>query len=254
MDVEDRMEKTNRFELIALMGLVGLIFLAVIYFAPWKNVTWGRLKLTPGDTVTIVGEAKTTLKNQKATFSAGVNVVSDNKESAIAEVNRKVQAIIDGVKAFGVAAEDIKTQNLNVYQGEETYYDGGTQKARPGQWRVSNTIEIKLSDVDRAQALSEVLTRSGANNIYGPNFSIDDTTDMEGGLIDEAMKNAQEKALKVAAASGRKLGKMVSFTEGYQPMPVYRMEGGGGGGGGGGIEPGTGTVTKTVTVTYELAL
>jgi uncharacterized protein YggE len=251
MGMEDCMEKTNRFELIALMGLVGLVFLAVIYFAPWKNVTWGRFKLTPGDTVTIVGEAKTKQKNQKATFSAGVNVVSDNKDTAIADVNRKVQAIIDGVKAFGVAAEDIKTQNLNVYQGEETYYDGGTQKARPGQWRVSNTVEITLTDVDRAQGLADVLTRSGANNIYGPNFSIDDTADMEGELIDEAMKNAYEKALKVAASSGRKLGKMVSFTEGYQPMPVYRMEGGGGGGGG--IEPGTATVSKTVTVTYELA-
>lgn len=245
-------QRIGRFELLVLFVVFGIVMLAGMYFVPWKYVTWGRMKVLPGDTVTVVGEAKTQQKNQKATFSAGVNAVSDNKDTAVAEVNRKTTAIVEAVKAFGIQSSDIKTQNLNVYQGEETYYEEGRQKSRLGQWRVSNTVEITLRDVDRAQALAEILTRSGANNIYGPNFTLDDTGEVEAGLIDQAMKNARDKALKVAASSGRKLGKMVSFTEGYQPVQVYRMEGGGGGGGG--IEPGTGTVTKTVTVTYELAL
>lgn len=244
--------KMDRVELIVLGVVVGVVFLAGLYFIPWRSVTWGRLKLTPGDTVTVTGEAKTKQRNQKATFSAGVSAVSDNKDTAVSEVNRKIGAIVEAVKAFGIKAEDIKTQNLNVYQGEETYYEDNRQKVRPGQWRVSNTVEITLSDVDRAGGLTDILTKSGATNIYGPNFMVDDTADVEGGLIEEAMKNAREKAVRVAAASGRKLGKMVSFTEGYQPVAVYRMEGSGAGGGGG-YEPGTATVTKTVTLTFELA-
>lgn len=243
--------KFGRSELLVLGGVLCVVLLAGMYFVPWKHVTWGRFKLAPADTVTVVGEAKTKQKNQKATFSAGFNTVSDNRETAISDVNKKTQAIVDGVKAFGIPDEDIKTQNLNVFQGEETYYEDGRQKARPGQWRVSNTVEITLADVDRAQALADVLTKSGATNIYGPNFTLDDTTDEEAGLIEEAMKIAREKAVRVAGVSGRKLGGMVSFSEGYQPAPVlYRMEGGGGGGG---LEPGTGTVTKTVTVTFELS-
>lgn len=243
--------KVDRVELIVLGAVMGIVFLAGLYFVPWRSVTWGKFKLSPGDTVTVTGEAKTKQRNQKATFSAGVNAVSDNKDTAVSEVNRKIGAIVEAVKAFGIKAEDIKTQNLNVYQGEETYYEDNRQKVRPGQWRVSNTVEITLSDVDRAGGLTDILTKSGATNIYGPNFTIDDTADVEGGLIEEAMKNAREKAMRVAAASGRKLGKMVSFSEGYQPVPVYRMEGGGAGGGGG-YEPGTATVTKTVTLTFEL--
>lgn len=244
-------QKIDRLELLVFAGIFAVVLLAGAYFIPWKYVTWGRFKLAPGDTVTVVGEAKTKQKNQKATYSAGVNAVSDNKDTAVADVNRKTQAIIDAAKAFGIKSEDIKTQNLNVYQGEETYYEEGRQKVRPGQWRVSNTVEITLGEVDRAQGLTDLLTKSGATNIYGPNFTLDDTADAESGLIEEAIKNAREKAMRVAAASGRKLGKMSSFTEGYQPVAVYRMEGGGAGGGGG-LEPGTGTVTKTVTVTYEL--
>lgn len=244
-------QKIDRLELLVFAGIFAIVLLAGTYFIPWKFITWGKVKLAPGDTVTVVGEAKTKQKNQKATFSAGVNAVSDNKETAIAEMNRKIQAIVDAAKAFGITSEDIKTQNLNVYQGEETYYEEGRQKSRPGQWRVSNTVEITLNEVDRAQGLTDLLTKSGATNIYGPNFILDDTGDAESGLLEEAIKSAREKAVKVAAVTGRKLGKMVSFVEGYQPVPMYRTEGGGGGGGG--IEPGTGTVTKTVTVTYELS-
>ncbi len=235
--------------LVAIVGM--LVCMAALYVIPWKNIVWGKVKLSQGDFVTVVGEAKTKQKNQKATFSAGVNAISDNKDSAIADVNKKISAIIESVKAFGVSAEDIKTQNLNVYQNEETYYEDGRQKARPGQWRVSNTVEITLVNVDFAQDLTGILTKSGATNIYGPNFVLDETGATENSLVDEAVKNAREKAAKMATAANKKLGSITSMTEGYQTMPVYRMESGGGGGGGG-IEPGTGTVTKTITVTFEL--
>ena len=79
---------------------------------------------------------------------------------------------------------------------------------------------------------------------------MDETGATENELVDEAIKNAREKAAKMAKAAGKRLGSISSMTEGYQAAPVYRMEGGGGGGGG--IEPGTGTVTKTITVTFEL--
>jgi uncharacterized protein len=243
-------QKVDRIELIILTVIVGVVLLAASYFIPWENVTWGRLKLMSGDTVTVVGEAKTKQKTQKAMFSAGVSAVSDNKDVAVSDVNKKTQAIIDAVKTFGVTAEDIKTQNININQNEETYYEDNRQKIRPGQWRVNNTVEITLANVDKASDLAALLTNSGATNIYGPNFTMDDTGEAESALFDEALKNAKDKATRLAAASGRKLGKVVNVVEGYQPQQTFfRMEGGGGGGG---IEPGTGTVSKSVTVTYQL--
>jgi uncharacterized protein len=245
------MESKNiKLDIALIIFVVGIALMATAYFTPWKHISWGKVKIAHGDIVTVTGEAKTKQKNQKATFSAGVNAISDNKETAIADVNKKVQAIVDAVKTFGIGSDDVKTQHLNVYQNEEQYYEDGRQKFRQGQWRVSNTVEITLTDVDRASELADILTKSGANNIYGPNFVVDDTGDTESGLLDEALKNAREKANKIATSVGRTLGQVTSVTEGYQPMPVYRMEGGGGGGG---LEPGSATVTKTVTVTYELA-
>lgn len=242
--------KNLRIDIILIAIVATLVCMVALYVIPWKNIVWGKVKLSQGDYVTVIGEAKTKQKNQKATFSAGVNAISDNKDTAIADVNKKISAIIESVKSFGVSADDIKTQNLNVYQNEETYYEDGRQKVRQGQWRVSNTVEITLVNVDFAQDLTNILTKSGATNVYGPNFVLDETGATENGLVDDAIKNAREKAVKMATAANKKIGAITSMTEGYQPTQSYRMEGGGGGGAG--IEPGTGTVTKTITVTFEL--
>ncbi len=215
--------------------------------------SWGKFELLPSGAITVVGEAKSQEKSQIAVFSAGVNAFNDDKTVAVNEVNKKVEAIIDAVKEFGVTSEDIKTQSMNIYQNQDQYYEDGRQKYRPGQWNVGNTVEIKLRNVDRAASLAGVLTKSGATNVYGPNFTFDDTSEQATALLDAAYKNAQEKAAKVAQSTERKLGKVVSVTEaGASQQPVfYRMEGGGGGGGGA-VEPGSGTVSKSVTVTFEL--
>ncbi|MEK7544026.1 MAG: SIMPL domain-containing protein [Patescibacteria group bacterium] len=234
--------------------LAALILAGLSFFLPWSGVDWGSFALKPARTVTVVGEAKSKLKSEIASFSAGVNAINDSKEKAVAEVNSKVNAIIESVKSFGIKSEDIKTQNLNIYQNQETYYEEGRQKQRPGQWSVSNSVEIKLRDVDRASALADLLAKSGANNVYGPNFALDEDSTAADALFTEAVDNARTKAANVAKAAGKKLGNILSVTEGVSatgPITLLRMEGGGGGGGAG-LEPGTGTVSKSVTVIFEL--
>lgn len=234
---------------------VALFVVASNYFPVWKNINWGSLQLSPAYTITVTGEAKTQIKNQLASFSAGVSTVNDNKDTAVSEVNKKTQEIIDAAKTFGIPTEDIQTQNLSIYQNDEYYYDDqGKQKSRPGQWRVSNNIEIKLRKVDRASELADLLTGSGATNVYGPNLTIDDTGEADRDLLDKAILDAREKAGRMAQSAGKRLGDTISITEGAtsQPFPMFALRGDTGGGGGAPVESGTGTVAKFVTVTFEL--
>lgn len=249
------MEKQSLLPTLLFALFLSVFLIGGAFIMPWQSVHWGKVELSPSSTVTVTGLAESQQKSQVANYSAGVSAVNDDRETALSEVDQKVTAIIDAVKGFGIADEDIKTQNLNIYQSEEQYYEDGVSKQRPGQWRVSNTIEIKLRDVNRAQELASILTQSGATNIYGPNFTLDDTKEAEIALIDAAIANAREKAEKIAASSNRQLGVVIFVNEGTSQgvSPVFsRLESGGGGGGGGPIEPGTGTVSKSVTVTFEL--
>jgi len=232
--------------------IAGVIIIFGVYFLP--KMDWGKVKWQAAETVTVSGEAKQTQKNQIASFTAGVDAVNDSKDNAVKEVNSKMESLIKAAKDFGISANDIKTQSLSFYQNEESYYDNGVQKSRKGQWRVSNSIEITLREIDKASAMADMLASSGANNVYGPNFQFDDTTEFENALFDQAIKNAKIKAENIAKSSGRSLGKVISVNEGSGGGNIYPMYASKGAEGGGGapIEAGSGTVSQTVTVVFEL--
>jgi len=234
------------------IGSGSLMLLVVCaFFLPWRFIHWGSIALFPASTITVIGEAKTEQTNEKATFTAGVNVIKDNKDVAITEVNTKIAAVIEAVKTFGITGEDIKTENINIYQQEETYYEAGIQKTRQGQWRVNNSVEVVLREVTKAQALTDILSKAGANSIWGPNFSVENSNEQNQLLFTKAFKDATQKATIMAKSAGKKLGSVVSITEGAQGT-AYLSKGEGLGGGGGAMEPGTQTIQKNITVIFEL--
>jgi len=237
--------------IVFILG-TAVVLTAAIYLIPWGAFNWGKLQLMPGSTITVTGEAETQQQNQIATFTAGVEAVSDDKDAAVAEVNEKVATLTQAVKDFGIAEGDIRTQNVSIFQEQEPVTEGGRQRFQPGQWRVNNSIEIKLRDINRASELTDMLANSGATNVYGPNFTLDDTNSTEMELYEEALINAREKAGRMASLAGKKLGKVVSISEGGAPQGVIPMLERGFGGGGAPIEPGTGTVRSSMVVVFEL--
>lgn len=226
--------------------LLVAMLLAGIYLIPWSNVNWGSIEMIPGSTVTVTGQAKSSQSNEVASFTAGVSAINQDKQAAMAEVNQKTEEIISEVKQFGIPEEDIQTQNLSVYQPQEDY-NGGEAK----DWQVNNTISIKLKEVDRTSALTEILTQTGATNIHGPNFRIEDTSQKENDLLSSAIDNAREKAELIAQASNKKLGKVITVNEGGSSIPGYGVMSELGGRGAP-VEPGTSTVSKNVSVVFEL--
>jgi uncharacterized protein len=231
-----------------------LVLLALLYFFPWRMITWGKVIMSPERMVTVTGTAESKEKNQIANYSAGVNAVKDSKDEAVKEVNDKIAAITAAVKEFGIDAADIQTQSMSVYQRQDTYYDNGVQKSRAGQWDVNNTISVTLRDVNRAASMADLLTKSGATNVYGPNFQLDTSKKAEDSLMADAIANARIKADAMAKASGTTLDKVISVSEGSGggvSYPMYAMDGRGGGGGAS-VEPGSTTISKTVTVVWSL--
>lgn len=241
------------FGRLAISVWITLVFFLGLFIFPWRTMDWGTLKFANERTITVTGTAQTRAKNQIASFTAGVSATKDKKEDAVSEVNSKMDEVVKALKAFGVKAEDIKTQNNSIYQIQESYYDNGVQKTRPGQWSVNNNVEIVLREVDRASALSDLLAKSGANNVYGPNFMMDQTTSFEAGLLAEAMADAKTKAEAMAGSENGSLGEVINIVEGYSaPVPLYAYGGRGGGGAAAEVEPGSSTVSKTVTVTFSI--
>lgn len=216
---------------IFFKGIFGCaLFLGVLYYFPWKNITWGRVLLGNEGVITVSGYAESEEKNQIANFSAGVNAINDNKDAAVNEVNQKMTVLIKAVKAMGVEDADIKTQQVSVYQMQENVPiqpDGpvmmGGNRVRLGQWNASNTISITLRNVEKAGELTDILNNSGANNVYGPSFQLDTSKKAEDKLTEAAVADARLKAVLMARASGSQLGRVVSIVEGGQSPNIYPL-------------------------------
>ena len=68
----------------------------------------------PPATLTITGEAKMDSLPQISSFNASVDVFNDDKDTAVNQVNTAMDKLITAVKEFGVASEDIQTQQVSV--------------------------------------------------------------------------------------------------------------------------------------------
>jgi len=197
----------------------------------------------------VTGEAKTQVKNQIASFTAGVNINKANKDAAVKEVNDKMTKLIEDVKAFGVKAEDIKTQGMSINESQNW-------ETKVKEWYASNSIQITLRDVDKASSFADLLAKSGANNVYGPNLMLDESNTAEKALYEEAMADAKEKAELIAKTAGRKLGKVISVmdsnTTDYSRPYLMSAKEGLGGAVAAPVEAGATTVSKSMTVVFEM--
>jgi uncharacterized protein YggE len=207
--------------------------------------------------ITVSGQAEIDSLPQIAHFSASVSEFAEDKDTAVNQVNTVMAQLIAAVKDFGIAEEDIQTQQVSVYEVSDAGPEIMIYPPRPGRngWQASNSIEITLRDIDQASAIADLLQGSGATGVSGPNFTMEDTDDLDAQLLEEAVADAREKAEVIARASGRRLGKVITVSESGASVPYFR-----------GmessvamdmaaptpIEPGSQTVYKTVTVLFEL--
>lgn len=269
----------NQKNIEGTIFFVFLLAIALIAITRFTSIRphWGSLEMRSTSTITVTGTAKKDQINQIANFTAGVESIETSKEAALSKVNENMNQLIEKVKDFGIKAEDIETQSANVYQNtqyinqmEGAESSGVTtmmypqpplpSKAVKGDWYASNSITIKLREVDRVDGLLAILNNSGANNISGPNFSLDDVQALSDGLLTEAVANARFKAEQIAAANKQKVGKMISVSENgaypyygaYEsaiPMMAFdraktAVDVN--------LEPGSSQTSKSVTVTFEL--
>ena len=109
-------QKLNANTLLLFLLVIALI--AITRFTDLKP-HWGSLEMRTNATITVSGTAKQEQNNQIANFTAGMESIEATKEEALNKTTAAMNQLIDKVKAFGIKAEDIQTQNASVYQETE---------------------------------------------------------------------------------------------------------------------------------------
>jgi hypothetical protein len=126
-----------------------------------------------------------------------------------------------------------------------------------GQYHVSNMVEVVIRDLNRVSTVLDTAAASGANNMWGITFGIDETSGVEAKARELAASDAEKRAKVLAQLSGVAVGPVVSVSEvvgtSGMPMPMPVALAAGAERGGTPVSPGEVTFTTQLQVVYAIA-
>jgi len=200
--------------------------------------------------VVVSGTASVAMVPDLVSMDLGVTTTGTSVRALVDENTTKVTKIISLLKAKGVRPDMIKTSRFSL---SPVHRDG----VRTG-YEVETTIGVSSKIVSEVGVLVDAAIDSGANEIHGPEFGVENEKAVQDACISEAFKDAKAKATRLAALSERKLGRVLAVTDGSSSPFELRSTSGFSGGveggvlGGIGLEPGVHKVNCGVTVGFAL--
>ena len=179
-----------------------------------------------GTRLDITATGETTRVPDVATISAGVVTRAATARAALQQNAAQMERVRAALKRAGVADRDIQTSNISL---NPEYRYAENQPPRLTGYTASNQVSVRFRDIASAGAILDALVKEGANQINGPNLTIDKPE----AALDEARAKAvatgRARAELYARALGMRIVRVVSISEsgGYSPpppMPVMMVE------------------------------
>jgi uncharacterized protein YggE len=201
--------------------------------------------------ITTVGVGTATAAPDLLTVALGVQTRDRSATAALAAGNARASAVLDVLRAAGVAPPDLQTSALTVYP---TYDRTGS---RISGYEVSNTVTAQLRDLAAAGGvLDRVAEAAGdAVRVQQVGFSIDDDSPVRAAARADAVRRAIDQARQIAEAAGVALGPLRSVTDrpAAPPQPYPGAADARAESAGVPIEPGSRELTVTVEVVHDIA-
>jgi uncharacterized protein YggE len=187
------------------------------------------------------------------TVGAGVSTQARTAVEAMRTNATAMTAVIDRIKALGIAERDIQTTGINL--GAMYDYNQQTQRQVFRGYQASNRVSVKLRDVQRTGEVLDALVAAGATDLSGPDWSIDDDTAARAQARRQAMETARAQALGYARAAGFSDIRLLEVSESIArqpPMPYLAAVRAEAQDASTPVQPGMVQAGVTVTVSYEM--
>lgn len=253
------MERIQKQLQVGSWLMVVVLALAALWLA--QSVDQMRRTGNVSDVLTVSGTGRVTATPDIAKADLSIVVERSTAAAAQDEANRKSNAVVNYLKGAGISEEDIRTSSYDIFP----QYDYTSGRGVIRGYSVTQTLEVKIRDLDKADTVLDGVVDAGVNQVNNFRFEIDDPEALKAEAREKAIDDAHEKAEELKDQLGVRLGRIVSFSEndsGWSPPIYYRgLEAGGIGGGMGGdvkvmpapdLPTGQNEVVVTVSITYQI--
>ncbi len=211
IDSKDALYKGGATLLWLLSGLAVLVIIGALIMLSRGNVADGY-----ENTITVSGEAEIFAVPDTATITFTVSEEMGTIAEAQEGVTKTMNAILQDLQSEGIEEDDVKTQN---YSSNPRYeYNRKTGEQVLAGYNVRHSVLVKIRDIKEVGTIVGLLGSYDVDDMYGPNFSIDDPERLQEDVRAEAIEDAKEEAKRLVKELDVRLGKLISYNEGgYAP-------------------------------------
>jgi uncharacterized protein YggE len=240
----------------ALLGIALMVLCAAVI----GNVTAQLPEESRDKLIHVSGTGKVTTTPDQAVIVFAVETENTDVQTAQRQNAERMDAVVNALKNAGIPEKDIRTAAYNIIPVTESDSRGLTT-ARVKYYRVINTLEVTLNDVNRAGEIVDLAVENGANKVNRFSFTLSDAKQQEfrSQALTAAVAQARGDADAVAAAIGKTIVdvKEVNVGNSYVPMAydsrLMGMEKAAGGAAPTPLEVGEIDVTATVSISYIIS-
>lgn len=258
------MEMQNKgfFGAIKLVAVILSLFLLVLTIKELKSYSYVGQGVQAVNTINVSGTGEAFAVPNIATFTFTVMDEASVVKTAQDSVTKTTNEILAYLKKQGIDDKDIRTTSYDIYPRYEYYgqtnvYPYPQGKQTLAGYDVSETIEVKVRKIADSGTLITGIGESGATNISGLSFSVENQDKVTAEARTKAINDAKSKAEELAKELGVKLVRIVNFSEnGNYPM-MYATKSMSAGMGGAApdvasVPAGQNKFDSNVSVTYEI--
>ncbi len=158
---------------------------------------------TPAETVSTIsvsGTCEISVPADVGYIQLGVETQNKDVKEAQDENAQAMENIIEAVKKLGLKDEDITTSNYSIYPHYD--YSNGSRTEEPDYYVVSNTVKLRVKDLDILGDVIDIATDAGANRAYNIYFDAEDTVASQDDALKKAVEDALRKADIIAQSAG----------------------------------------------------
>jgi uncharacterized protein len=256
-------EKKFKQLILAVLALLALFLLAKS-INEFSHVG-ERGQFAQQDAITVSGKGEVFAVPDIATFTFSINEEGKDVSEAQKKSAAKNNVAMKYLKDNGIDEKDIKTEGYNAnpkYDYSQIVcikYPCPSNTPKLIGYEVSETISVKVRNVEKAGDILSGIGSTGVSNISGLSFTVDNEETIRAEARAKAIADAKEKAKVLTKALGVKIDGVVSFYEDNNVnMPMYAMDSKAMGIGGGEASPvseiakGQNKITVNVNVTYRI--
>lgn len=173
-----------------------------------------------GTVLDIVARGESRRVPDLASVGAGVVSQAPDAATAVRDNAARMARVLAALKKAGIADRDVQTSNLSL--APQYRYAPNEAPVVTG-YQASNTVTVRFRDISKAGTILDALVATGANQINGPDLTIEDpAAAMDEARLD-AVQKAKARAELYARATGLRIKRIVSISESAElgrPMPI----------------------------------